>query len=52
VSSTHPHAINIPRMCSGAGAVVTTGGLFLEIGTTTSRACRCKGGPPARAAVP
>ena len=28
----------------------TTGGLFLEIGTTISRECRCSGGPPARGA--
>ena len=33
-------------MCGGTGASTFTGGLFFEIGTVTSRACRCSDGPP------
>jgi hypothetical protein len=50
--SFHLHALSNSRMCGGTGAAIVTGGLFLEIGTTTSRACRCNVGPPARGAVP
>ena len=48
-----PPARSSRRMCAGTGAVTFTGGLFLEIGTVTSRACRCSGGPAGarRAAV-
>ena len=51
-SPVQPHALSISRICAGTGAVMTTGGLFLEIGTTISRECRCSGGPPMRGARP
>ena len=51
-SPFHPHAVSASRMCAGTGAVTATGGLFLEIGTTISRECRCSGGPPTRGARP
>lgn len=51
-SSFQPHALSNSRICAGTGAVIVTGGLFFEIGTTTSRACRCNVGPPTRGALP
>ena len=36
----------------GLPSVTVTGGLFLEIGTVTARACRCSGGPVLRGALP
>jgi hypothetical protein len=39
-------------MWSGTGAVIRTGGLFFEIGTTTSRACSIWGEPVKRGAFP
>src|SRR6185437_11081782 len=44
--SPQPHLLSASRICPGTGAVIATGGLFLEIGTTISRECRCKGAPP------
>ena len=52
LSSIHPHCCRRSRMCAGTGAVTVTGGLFLKIGTVTSRECRCSGGPPVRGAAP
>ena len=42
--------LSISRICAGTGAVTATGGLFLEIGTTISRECRCSGGAASCAA--
>src|SRR6185503_13368978 len=43
-SPFHPHAASRARRCGGTGAMTRTGALFLDIGTTTSRACSCSPG--------
>ena len=51
-SASHPHAAKAARICCGTGAVTRIGGRFFESGTTISRACRCRTGPPLRGALP
>jgi hypothetical protein len=51
-SPFHPQALSRSRICSGGGAVTRTGSLFLEIGITISRECRCRIGSPKRGPLP
>src|SRR5204862_7848799 len=51
-SPFHLQALSRSCICAGAGATTRTGSLFLEIGITSSRECRCSRGSPKRGPLP